>query len=500
MGFRTERESASRSDQSASSRGDTRYEAASSFDYDRYPDWRDDDGGSSTRRGPTLSRQEAADLCGFEPYRDGQEVQVQRLVDSHGAGKVRRWADEGMTVETMGKPRDMEQFRERQRERPPQVPWNVERQNARSVQRSRDAHLDSPKAGDAGVPDSVRDVIGSPGRQLDDSIQEAIEERMGDSLGDVRIHTGPQAAKACNDINARAFTVGNHVAFNTGEYDPETPEGQHVLAHELAHVRQQTGGAVSMLPQSGTLEIDPDERLERQAEQTAERVMRGGVIGVPGMRGSDVHVQRLAEDKVFHALALFEAENESGEVGEFRESQNANRISFLHNVAQDIIERGNKESELTEAEVDAAIARGEMDQSRSTDTDSHPGMETETSLGTLADKPKDLGAEIRSLSSAISEDLDQIALTDDQREALKGNIDPSYWEELSWNVIKGILGLKLGPAIIGVEVAEVTLRELWDRTSGSLDDRAEQIRRQVEQGEWQTETSDSQGVGKSRRD
>ncbi|RZH69730.1 DUF4157 domain-containing protein, partial [Natrinema altunense] len=81
---------------------------------------------------------------------------------------------------------------------------------------------------------------------------------MGDSLGDVRIHTGPKAAQACDQINARAFTVGNHVAFNAGEYDPSSPEGQHVLAHELAHVRQQTGGAVSMLPQEDLgLEIDP---------------------------------------------------------------------------------------------------------------------------------------------------------------------------------------------------------------------------------------------------
>jgi hypothetical protein len=86
-----------------------------------------------------------------------------------------------------------------------------------------------------------------------------MEDRMGDSLGDVRIHTGPQAAAACESINARAFTVGNHIAFNSGEYDPGSPEGQHVLAHELAHVRQQTGGAVSMLPQDDLeLEVDPD--------------------------------------------------------------------------------------------------------------------------------------------------------------------------------------------------------------------------------------------------
>jgi len=106
---------------------------------------------------------------------------------------------------------------------------------------------------------------------------------MGDNLGDVRVHTGPQAANACDDINARAFTVGNHVAFNSGEYDPESAEGQHVLAHELAHVRQQTGGAVSMLPQEDVgLEIDPDPALEREAEETAKRVMEGGELAFSG--------------------------------------------------------------------------------------------------------------------------------------------------------------------------------------------------------------------------
>jgi hypothetical protein len=120
-----------------------------------------------------------------------------------------------------------------------------------------------------------------------------MEERMGDNLGDVRIHTGPTAAQACEDINARAFTVGNHVAFNTGEYDPSSAEGQHVLAHELAHVRQQTGGAVSMLPQPGELEIDPDERLEREAEETAQRVMEGGELGIQRLADTEVHVQRM---------------------------------------------------------------------------------------------------------------------------------------------------------------------------------------------------------------
>jgi len=61
---------------------------------------------------------------------------------------------------------------------------------------------------------------------------------MSDLSGNIQVHTGSSAAAACESVNARVFTVGNHIAFNTGEYDPGSPEGQHVLAHELAHVRQ----------------------------------------------------------------------------------------------------------------------------------------------------------------------------------------------------------------------------------------------------------------------
>ena len=210
-----------------------------------------------------------------------------------GKHRVDEWVDEGMPADIMGKTRDMEAFRQRQADRPPEVPTDIERRNRRSVLRSEQATSGSTRAGETDVPESVREVISSSGRSLDASIQRAMEARMGDSLGDVRIHTGPQAAAACESIDARAFTVGNHVAFNAGEYDPESTEGQHVLAHELAHVRQQTGGAVSMLPQEDVeLEVDPDPALEREAEETAQRVMAGGELGIQRLADTEVHVQR----------------------------------------------------------------------------------------------------------------------------------------------------------------------------------------------------------------
>jgi len=210
--------------------------------------------------------------------------------------EAHEWIAEGMPVDIMGKTRDMNAFRERQAERPPEVPKNIERQNRRSVLRSERAATETGPAGDAGVPEPVRDVLSTRGQSLDGSIQRVMEDRMGDSFGDVRIHTGSIAAAACEAINARAFTVGSHIAFNQGEYDPESARGQHVLAHELAHVRQQTGGAVSMLPQAGMeLEIDPDPALEREAEDTAQRVMEGGELGIQCLRETAVHVQRLPD-------------------------------------------------------------------------------------------------------------------------------------------------------------------------------------------------------------
>ncbi|ATW89170.1 uncharacterized protein DUF4157 [Halohasta litchfieldiae] len=217
---------------------------------------------------------------------------LQIAEDTHGP-QVHDWIEEGMTAEILGKTWDMETFRQRQAERPSEVPTNIERQNKRSLQRSEKAAVDTGAAGETGVPEPVRDVISSTGRSLDASIQRAMEDRMGDSFGDVQIHTGSTAAAACESINARAFTVGSHIAFNQGEYDPESPEGQHVLAHELAHVRQQTGSTVSMLPQENVeLEVDPDPALEREAEETAQQVMKGGALDIQRMSETEVHVQR----------------------------------------------------------------------------------------------------------------------------------------------------------------------------------------------------------------
>ncbi|AGB15390.1 hypothetical protein Halru_0764 [Halovivax ruber XH-70] len=144
------------------------------------------------------------------------------------------------------------------------------------------------------IPDPVLDVLETgSGKSLDASIQRALEERMDADFSTVEIHTGPEAATAADAIDARAFTCGNAIVFNDGEYDPESAEGQHLLAHELAHVKQQTGAVISMMPQpDADLEIDPDPQLEREAEQAAEEALSGEEPLIVNRLGTNVHIQR----------------------------------------------------------------------------------------------------------------------------------------------------------------------------------------------------------------
>jgi hypothetical protein len=58
---------------------------------------------------------------------------------------------------------------------------------------------------------------------------------------DVRIHDDSDAHEMSQDLNAQAFTRGNDIYFNEGKYDPSSPEGKLLLAHELTHVIQQKG-------------------------------------------------------------------------------------------------------------------------------------------------------------------------------------------------------------------------------------------------------------------
>jgi hypothetical protein len=91
-----------------------------------------------------------------------------------------------------------------------------------------------------GLSGSIERARGG-GSSLPDSLRSRLEPAFGSSLAGVRIHTDGEAARLNRMISARAFTTGNDIFFGSGEFRPHTPAGERMLAHELAHTRQQVG-------------------------------------------------------------------------------------------------------------------------------------------------------------------------------------------------------------------------------------------------------------------
>lgn len=142
------------------------------------------------------------------------------------------------------------------------------------------------------MPSAVHDALRSPGRPLDAEARAFFEPRLGRVLGEsratshpalpqkmaisqpgdfhereadqiagrvlslessgeagprldlsrVRIHTGEPAERSAREVNALAFTVGQDIVFRNGLYNPGSPAGRSLLAHELAHTAQQAPG------------------------------------------------------------------------------------------------------------------------------------------------------------------------------------------------------------------------------------------------------------------
>lgn len=87
-------------------------------------------------------------------------------------------------------------------------------------------------------PTTAMAALGSPGRALESATREFFEPRLGRELGAVRVHADAQADAAARGIGARAFTLGQDIAFAAGEYAPDSEGGRRLLAHELTHVVQ----------------------------------------------------------------------------------------------------------------------------------------------------------------------------------------------------------------------------------------------------------------------
>ena len=66
----------------------------------------------------------------------------------------------------------------------------------------------------------------APGRPLEPKVRGFMEARFGHDFGRVRVHTDDRAATSARALNAKAYTVGNHVVFAAGRFAPHSTAGR----------------------------------------------------------------------------------------------------------------------------------------------------------------------------------------------------------------------------------------------------------------------------------
>lgn len=93
------------------------------------------------------------------------------------------------------------------------------------------------------VPASVDQVLSGAGSPLESGLRHDMEGRFQRDFSGVRVHADGAAQRSAQEIDARAYTAGNHVVFGAGQFAPASSEGRSLLAHELTHVVQQGGAA-----------------------------------------------------------------------------------------------------------------------------------------------------------------------------------------------------------------------------------------------------------------
>ena len=112
---------------------------------------------------------------------------------------------------------------------------------AQEHERLQTKRVHASSTGHSAAPPIVREVVAGPGKALDPATRRFMESRFGYDFSIVRLHSDATAAQSARDVNAHAYTVGHHIVFGAGRFQPETHDGRRLLAHELTHVVQQAG-------------------------------------------------------------------------------------------------------------------------------------------------------------------------------------------------------------------------------------------------------------------
>ncbi|MEP6844385.1 MAG: DUF4157 domain-containing protein [Panacibacter sp.] len=113
--------------------------------------------------------------------------------------------------------------------------------------------------------------LSSNGKPLPNEVRNFYEPRFGYDFSNVKVHTDNVAAKSAQSVNALAYTSGNNIVFNKGQYAPYTNSGKKLLGHELTHVVQQNGGI--FIHNHPALQCSPDNDSQKDTPASGKSLV-----------------------------------------------------------------------------------------------------------------------------------------------------------------------------------------------------------------------------------
>lgn len=141
---------------------------------------------------------------------------------------------------------------------------------------------------------------GGSGSAPDSLVRQKVGGHLGFDIGAARLHSGPAAARAAQQRNADAFTIGRDVFFGENKLTTGSRQGIGLLAHELTHVGQQTGQPPAVQRKmSGSLA-----RLADKAQSTSLSPDHAAPGGGDGRRGSPANLLQRDPDPVRPDMAF----------------------------------------------------------------------------------------------------------------------------------------------------------------------------------------------------
>lgn len=138
---------------------------------------------------------------------------------------------------------------------------------------------DRDRSATATAPTAPHRSADATAQPLSHGVRAHMEARFGHDFSSVRVHADAHGDARTQALGADAYTQGSDVHFAADRYRPETPAGAELLAHELAHVVQQSS-ASAVLPRVS----EPGEASEREADQAASAALHGGEARVSAGR------------------------------------------------------------------------------------------------------------------------------------------------------------------------------------------------------------------------